>query len=102
MPEAKGSRATRCLGVVLAAVLVAAGCSGGEADGAGTKGDATDSTEKVGEAGEVGEASDGTGAHECDQSATLADVTAVPVQGTPTDLTVTSFDGTELRVASAP
>ncbi len=37
------------------------------------------------------------GAHPCDQGATQDEVVTAPVAGVPTDLTVTSFDGTELR-----
>jgi ABC-2 type transport system ATP-binding protein len=90
MSEAQGSRATRWLGTALAAVLVAVvvtGCSDRDGERA-TKGDRTE---------EIGAAGDVTVAHECDQGATEAAVTAVPVPGTPSDFTVTSFDGTELR-----
>lgn len=34
----------------------------------------------------------------CDQGPTVEEVRAVPVDGVPSDLTITSFDGTELRV----
>ncbi len=35
--------------------------------------------------------------HACDQGATTDAVEAVPMEGTPSDVTVTSFDGTEIR-----
>jgi ABC-2 type transport system ATP-binding protein len=38
------------------------------------------------------------GANPCDQGATQDEVVAVPVAGVDSDLTITSFDGTELRV----
>jgi ABC-2 type transport system ATP-binding protein len=79
------SRATRWLGVALAVVVLSAGCSGGDGETA----EQSDGTKEIGAT---------TAAHDCDQGATEADVAAEPVPASPSDLTVTSFDGTELRI----
>ena len=88
MPAAQRSRATRWLGVALAVVVLSAGCSGGDGE----------SAEKSEGAKEIGATGVTTAAHDCDQGATEEDVVAEPVPASPSDLTVTSFDGTELRV----
>lgn len=74
-----------------AVVLLAGACSGGdEADG--------DAAGPDGTAGQTsGTTVDVAFERTCDQGATQ-DVEAVPVEGVESDLTVTSFDGTELRV----
>jgi ABC-2 type transport system ATP-binding protein len=72
----------RRLAVALTAVLLVAGCSSSDEPAAQEDGTTT--------TGAVAEES-------CDQGATIDAVEAAPVEGTPSDLDVTSFDGTTIR-----
>ncbi len=70
-------------------LLMVAGCSSTGSDGAATSpGDRGTTTSTT---------APGGGAHACDQKPTQARVESRPVPGTPSDLDITSFDGTEIR-----
>jgi ABC-2 type transport system ATP-binding protein len=43
-------------------------------------------------------AGDASSGHPCDRGASTADLEVAPVEGTPSDRTLTSFDGTEIRL----
>lgn len=77
----------RVLGVLLAISLIGAGCSSDDDEPAGGADGTTSTTEATAAPDEGG----------CDQGATTDAVEAVPVEGTPSDLDVTSFDGTTIR-----
>lgn len=72
--------------LLAAALLAGTACSSDDGDGDGGSSTTTPDVP-------TGDAS----GHTCDQGATIDAVEAVPVDGTPSDLTVTSFDGTEIR-----
>ena len=74
--------ARRAAGLI-AVGLLAVACSSSDDDGAEPEDDATIEPEAE---------------RTCDQGATTDEVEAVPVEGVADDLTVTSFDGTEIRV----
>jgi ABC-2 type transport system ATP-binding protein len=78
------STANRWLVAAMAVALLAVGCSDGEGGKA-----ASSPTDKGSEA---------TPGETCDQGATQESVTDEPVVDVPSDLTVTSFDGTLIRV----
>jgi ABC-2 type transport system ATP-binding protein len=76
--------------VIVAAVIALAGCSSDDpASGPEAAGDATTSSTATAATGPD---------RSCTQGATTDDVQAEPVDGAPTDLTLTSHDGTEIRL----
>jgi len=74
--------------LVLTAALLIAGCSSDTGDEATPTADATTSTTAA--LADV--------ANECDQGATLTNLELAPVEGTPSDQDLTSFDGTKIRL----
>ena len=77
---------------LLVASLVLAGCSSDEtAKGTGDKDTAKTTTT-------AGAAASGYTPPECDQGATTDEVETEPVAVAPSDLTLTSHDGTEIRM----
>lgn len=81
--------------VVTVAALALASCASDDGSGAGAPVTTEPSADEVASA----DAPSGTDEERsCDQGPTLDEVEAEPVEGVASDLTVTSFDGTELRV----
>ena len=83
------NRIVRLGGALL--VLVLLGCS----DDGSSEGAATSTSE--GTATTVAGRPDGERTEQCDQGATVEQVESRPVDGVPSDHTLTSFDGTEIR-----
>ena len=86
----------RSLALVAASLLVlAAACSSSDSssDGAASKGDSASSTTSG-----SGSTKPVSAGHACDQGAVSKDVKVVPVDGVATDRTMTSFEGTEIRL----
>jgi ABC-2 type transport system ATP-binding protein len=76
--------------ILLTAAVLLAGCSSGGSEGAGpSPADAAEETTTTAPA-EAGNA--------CDQGASSEDLEVAPVEGVESDRTLTSFDGTELRL----
>jgi ABC-2 type transport system ATP-binding protein len=81
--------------VLIASALVLASCSSGGSDAASS------TTKAAGEKGSTTTtvATDEAGAgHECDQGAAFDEVTVAPVAGEDHELTMTSFDDTDIRL----
>jgi len=84
----------RSLGILAASLLVltTACSSDASSDSATSKADGSTTTAATGTAQQV------SAGHTCDQGATTKDVTAALVPGVATDRTMTSFDGTKIRL----
>ncbi|HMJ77680.1 MAG TPA: CocE/NonD family hydrolase [Iamia sp.] len=82
----------RTLVIIATAVLLLGACSSDD----GGDDDAGSTTTEAGES-ETTTAADAPDDGACDQGATTEEVEAVPVEGTPSDWDVTSFDGTTIR-----
>ena len=90
----RGRKAVRLTAAVLVATSLAlTGCSSDD-DGS-SKAAGADSSSSTTAAAST---DPGYSPPECDQGATTDDVKATPVDGTPSDLTLTSHDGTEIRM----
>ncbi|HEV7720810.1 MAG TPA: CocE/NonD family hydrolase [Iamia sp.] len=86
----------RLVAILATALLVFASCSSD--DGGDEDADATTTTSVAGDSDTTTEAAtDAPDEGACDQGATTDEVEAVPVEGTPSDWDVTSFDGTTIR-----
>ncbi|MEZ5202915.1 MAG: CocE/NonD family hydrolase [Acidimicrobiales bacterium] len=91
-------RHLHAVAAAVAAVVLLAACASDAGSGEGSK--ATETTETAGATGST--AAPASAGHACDQGAVSDDLQVEPVDGTPTDRTLTSDDGTEIRLHWMP